>query len=301
MMAEQARVRRFGFSSVQARDLGDLDERLARIKASGAEACELSICGADLICGGRIVRKNVEKLQAICARHDLHYTVHGPLSADLMDRARLDWHEAAVASMLEISGLVGASVMVHHTGRPAMASAGEIDRLHALERDRMKALGDVAGKHGVTIAVENLWVASSRFYTASPARLAEEIERIDHPHVAGTLDISHAFLHTAWLGQDFETAVRTFAPVACHIHGHDSFGRPGDFGRFPSEQLAFGIGDLHLPLGWGAIPWKTLLPKLAVRDGTIFMIELPPHFWSELEDCARTAKELIPLIGRDHA
>jgi sugar phosphate isomerase/epimerase len=243
----------------------------------------------------------VDKLQAIVAGRDLTYTVHGPLSASFMDRRALDWHKAAVAAMLEICELIGAGVMVLHTGRPPSATADDIAHLHAMERDALRELGDVAGKHGVTLALENLWVATTALYTAPPVRLAEHIREIDHAHVAGTLDISHAYLQTSHLGLDFVQEIEAFAEIACHLHIHDSFGRPGDRNGFPSEQMAFGVGDLHLPIGWGDIDWETILPKLGVRPETIFMIEMPPHFWENRDHCAEQAKALVPLVGRDKA
>ncbi len=294
-----ARVHQFGFSTIQARDLSNLDQLLSDIEATGAGAAELSLCGADLIAGGKLLAPMVEKLQAICAGHDLTYTVHGPLSASLMDRRALDWHKAAIAAMIEICGLIGAGVLVQHTGRPPAATADDIGHLHAMERDALRELGDVAGRHGVTIALENLWVATTALYTASPLRLAEHIREIDHAQVAGTLDISHAYLQTTHLGLNFPEQIEAFSEVACHLHIHDSFGRPGDRNGFPSEQMAFGVGDLHLPIGWGAIDWQRILPRLAVRQDTVFMIELPPHFWDHRAHCAEQARALMPLTGRD--
>ena len=290
-------VQHFGFSAFTGRDLGELDRNLMEIKAAGAHAAELTLCGADLIAGSKILAPMVDKLQAICARHDLIYTVHGPLSASLMNRRALDWHKAAIAAMLEICGVIGAGVMVLHTGRPPAATAAEIEHFHTMERDALLELGDIAAHHKVTIALENLWVASTELYTASPARLAGDIRAIDHPNVAGTLDISHAYLQTTHTGLDFEDEIEAFAPVACHLHIHDSFGRPGDRTGFASEQLAYGIGDLHLPLGWGDIDWRKILPRLAVKPGSIFMIELPSQFWEHRELCAEEARSLLPLVG----
>jgi sugar phosphate isomerase/epimerase len=65
----------------------------------------------------------------------------------------------------------------------------------------------------------------------------------------------------------------------------------------PSEELAFGLGDLHLPLGWGDIPWGEILPGLAFQDGTAFIVELPPHFAEEAAAAAAEARRLIGLAG----
>jgi len=288
----------FGFSTLQQRDLGDLDEILGRIADLGASHAELSLCGADLICGGRVLGERLARLERICARHKLGYTVHGPLAANLMDGSHLEVFRAAVAAMLEVCGAIGATVMVHHTGRIAARSAAAIEEAHARERDALRALGDQAARHGVRIAVETLFVFDRRRYTATAARLAEELRAIDHPQVCGTLDFSHVYLYASFLGLDFAEQVKAFAPVAGHLHVHDSFGRPKlAKAASASEALAFGLGDLHLPLGWGDIPWDELLPQLAFQEGTVLMLELPWHFEHEARRCAREAERLIGLIG----
>ena len=95
-----------------------------------------------------------------------------------------------------------------------------------MERDALRALADIGARHGVKLAVETLWVFDRGQYTATAARLAEEIRAIDHPFVCGTLDFSHVYLHSTFLGLDFRAQIEAFAPVAGHLHVHDLFGRP---------------------------------------------------------------------------
>jgi hypothetical protein len=40
-----------------------------------------------------------------------------------------------------------------------------------------------------------------------------------------------------------------------------------------------------------------MLPKLAVRDDTVFMIELPPQFAEEAPEVAAEARRLVDLVG----
>jgi hypothetical protein len=40
-----------------------------------------------------------------------------------------------------------------------------------------------------------------------------------------------------------------------------------------------------------------MLPKLTVRDATVFMIELPPQFAAEAPEVAAEARRLVNLIG----
>lgn len=291
-----------GFSTAQASNLDGLDEHLMQIVGLGASHAELALFGMDIIAGGRIVGQRLNRLVQICRNHDLKYTVHGPLSANLMSPNDLDRYEAAVAASLQVAGAVGASALVHHPGIVAMATADTLDRQHQQEREALKRLGDVAAQNGVRIAVETLPLFDVTKYTPRPSRLAAEIKAIDHEHVVGTLDFSHVYLHCNFLGLNLERELTAFAEVAGHLHVHDSFGRVSlqkSYSR--TEDLAFGLGDLHLPLGWGDFPWRQMLPKLSFLPGTVWNFELPPPYFDEAADCMSEAEKLIPIIGRERS
>ncbi len=291
----------FGFDTDSAAaDLSDLDDVLARIADTGASHAELSLCGLELIAGGRILAERRRRLEQICARHPLAYTVHGTLAVNFMDEAHLDLHKAVCRSMLELCEAVGAGVMVHHPGRVPAQPAPALERLHRVERQTLREMADLAAGHGVKIALETLFVEDERRYTADPVRLARVIAEIDHPQVCGALDFSHAYIMTTWRGMDYVEALRAFAPVTNHLHVHDSFGRPTTMGGFytHAERIAFGMGDLHLPMGWGDIDWDTILPQLSFRPGTVMIVELPPHHWAELDNCAATARRFAEIVNQ---
>jgi sugar phosphate isomerase/epimerase len=298
---QPATIAGFGFDTDSAApDLSDLDEVLARIAASGASHAELSLCNHELVAGGRILPERRRRLEQICARHPLAYTVHGTLVVNFMDEAHLDLHKAVCRSMLELCDAVGAGVMVQHPGIVPTQPAPALERLHRVERDALREMADVAARYGIRIALETLFVEEAQRYTADPVRLAEAIAAIDHPQVCGTLDFSHSYLMTTFRGMDYLEALRAFAPWTNHLHVHDSFGRPTTMARFVShaERIAFGMGDLHLPMGWGDIPWETILPQLPFRPGTVMIVELPPHHWSELESCAATARRFVNIVNQ---
>jgi sugar phosphate isomerase/epimerase len=293
----------FGFCTDEVRpDLSDLDAQLARIEATGASHCELSLYELDLVVGGRVLPERRRLLERICARRALKYTVHGVLAVNFMDEVHLDAHKAVCRAMLELCAAVGASVMAHHPGRLPATHAAHLERLHGIERDALRAMGDVAAAYGVKIAVENLFVEDAREYTPDPVRLAKEIAAIDHPHVCGLLDFSHAYIMAQFRGTDYLETLQAFAPQVNHLHVHDSLGRPtsiGGFYRF-AEQIAFGMGDLHMPLGWGDIPWDAILPGLPLRPGTVMIVELQERYWAELEQCAATARRFMDMVnGRE--
>ena len=294
----------FGFCTDDALpDLSDLDEQLARIEASGASHCELSLYELDLVAGGRVLPARRRKLEQICARRALRYTVHGVLTVNFMDETHLQLHKAVCRAMLELCDAVGASVMAHHPGKVPAAPAAQLERLHAIERDTLREMGDVAAGYVVKIAVENLFAEDSATYTPDPVRLAEEVAAIDHPNVCGLLDLSHAYIMTSLCGMDFREALQAFAPQVNHLHVHDSFGIPTTIDGFYrlAEQIAYGMGDLHLPMGWGDIAWDAILPELPLRPGTVMIVELPKRHWAELDACAATARRLMELTNAARA
>lgn len=291
-----------GFATIGGRpDLSGLDRALGRIEDVGASHAELELFAADLISGGRVLPEPRRRLERICGRRSLRYTAHGILAVNFMDEANLDHHKAVCRATVELAAAVGATVLVQHPGTlSAPGPAAEIERLHAVERGAWREMGDHADRFGLRIAIETLCVENEREYTAEPARLAAEIAAIDHPQIIGTLDVSHSYLMSRFRGQSLADAVRAFAPVTGHFHLHDSFGRPpGSLGGFytESERVAFGIGDLHLPFGWGDIPFETLLPGLPVQPGSILTVELPERYWSELDACARFALDLMERMN----
>jgi sugar phosphate isomerase/epimerase len=304
MAKAAATIAGYGFCTDGALpDLSDLDAQLAQIEATGASHCELSLFELDLIVGGRVLPERRRRLEQICARRALRYSAHGVLTVNFMDEAHLELHKAVCRATLELCDAVGASVLAHHPGRVPADRAADIERLHALERDTLREMGDVAAGYGVRIAVENLFVENAATYTADPMRLAGEIAAIDHPHVCGLLDFSHAAIMAQFQGFDFADALATFAPHVNHLHVHDSFGRPttiDGFFRF-AEQIAFGMGDLHLPMGWGDIAWDAILPRLRLRAGTLLIVELAKRHFAELEPCAATAKQFMDTINRAQA
>jgi sugar phosphate isomerase/epimerase len=61
------------------------------------------------------------------------------------------------------------------------------------------------------------------------------------------------------------------------------------------------MGDLHLPIGWGDIPWDAILPRLPLRRGTVMIVELPERHFAELDQCAASARRFRDMINRAQA
>ncbi len=252
----------------------------------------------DLIVNGQINKSQLQRLKEITRKRPFGYTVHGPTAIDFMDdQWRLDLHETVLKASIEIAAELGAVHHVLHCGKVGDEPMPAIDARFARQRERLARAGDFAREHGVVLTVENVWTYNRSRYTALPFRLAQELALIDHDHVRACLDVSHAYINATLHGADFLDEIAALAPFAPHLHIHDSFGRPKDISTFAvAEDLAFGLGDLHLPVGWGSIPWRDVMARARLPRGTIFNIELNKRYWGEVGPCVAATRELANQI-----
>src|SRR5690606_11866250 len=110
----------------------------------------------------------------------------------------------------------------------------------------------------------------------------------------------HAYIESTYRGLNFREQIAAMAPVAGHLHLHDSFGRPQGFykGYHLQENTAMGIGDLHMPLGWGDIDWEDIFSDLDFLPGTVAMMEIGARYRAEQPECLERARKLMALNNR---
>jgi sugar phosphate isomerase/epimerase len=267
-----------------------LDRSLANLIAAGCSHAELSSTALHVTVGGRDNAGRVAEIAEVCRRHPLRYTLHAQIAINFMDEIHGELHEAVMRSSIAFAAHVGATVIVIHPGRVhPQADLAARKRLLGVERDKVRRAADEAGRHGVRIGMENLnpnsamMAGRSWSYALDPRALAEQIAAIDHPAVCGTLDFGHGWLAAGRLGFDYLEAVGTFAPYVGHLHVTDNCGTPITYvDATDMEHVAYGMGDLHLPIGWGTVPYDRLLENLPIRAGSVMTIEMKSHFGDEL-------------------
>jgi sugar phosphate isomerase/epimerase len=279
---------------LSAGDAAGLDRLLGAYSAYEQSHIEITARRLDVIVGGRIIEERAAVMQEVLERHQLRYVLHADHAINFMDLPGFEMNWAVAAASVELCRRYGMTSMVIHSGNVPM-SAWLDSRQTLLEREReaFRRLGDLAAEAGVQIAVENLIAdpLGHRVVTgADPRRLAEQLARTDHPAVGGCLDFGHAYLSAPVAGFDFLGAITEFSEQVWHLHLHDNFGRPdlklhGDEG----SRVSLGIGDLHLPMGWGTIAWKDVLPAMKFRKGTYAMIELRGRYRAVEDQVAATA------------
>lgn len=222
---------------------------------------------------------------------------------NLMDLSSLDLHRSALESSVRFASAIGAGVVVCHAGqrfnrRDARYS---LEEQLAAERSALWRAGEIAGRLGVTIAVENSYpeppvLNGERYaYAARPSELAGQVSGVDHPAVGVCLDVGHAFVAASFYGFDFVRECAEIAPLVRHLHLHDNLGRPDPGGESRlSERHAYGLGDLHLPPGHGAVPLEELLEAASFAGPPTCCVELLP----DLQRLAGEALQAARRLGR---
>lgn len=280
----------------RANDLSDFAEELDMIEALGVQSIELPTYDLDIVVGGKIRNDQLARFKSACLGRDVAFTVHGPLAINFMDEPyRLSRHMEVLKVSLEVAAEVNAGNYVLHSGIVPMQQANGIEAAYERQREWLSRGGDIAREHGLTLCVETLFTDGGNTQTASPRRLANELAMINHPAVMATIDFSHAYIKLDFDGRraDYVSEIAALAPFAKHLHMHDSFGRQDDIWMFTEgERMAYGHGDLHLPVGWGDIPWDELMEACDFPQGAVFNIELKPRYWYAAQECVDAVKEL---------
>lgn len=278
-----------------ANRLQDLPACLDRFEKLGVDSVELSLGAFDIVAAARVLPWRLTELKRICADRPFGYTVHGPIASRFTDRPHLQIQMDVCRAALDVSGEIGATAQVHHGGDIAHdVGPDEHKALLTMERDALAELAPHAAERGVTLCVETLF-SDDKKWCASPIELAEQIRQVDHPAIRATIDFSHSAINAGQRGFDLMAELAVLAPLTGHLHIHDSFGLPRTFRAYTyGEAVNFGMGDLHLPPGWGAFDWDAFaaLPWAAPMIGNL---ELSTRFETELDASVALVRRMIEI------
>lgn len=229
--------------------LSVLRNDLERFKQFGFDFVEIPVHGVDGVVNGKLNERIMGNLEKILAEFPFKYSVHAPDPLNLKDINFSKEHYNVLKTSLEFTSRIKSNVLVYHLGLlaeravfPQKAKQNEIAIL--------KEMAAYAQESDIKICVENI--------TQSIMEVVEFLEKIDHENVAMTLDLGHGYMAAKYFGFDFLEEIRRAKPHIQHIHLHDNFGKV-DLTDYQSERseinrLPYGLGDLHLPPGWGDIP-----------------------------------------------
>ena len=216
-------------------------------------------------------------------------------------------------------------------------SPGKIDRLKKIEIKTLQELATFAKDLGVTIAIENIspdveeesiWELSKRFnndemlppsvltpktpkptflreiskynYGTKIEELVEQVKKIDCENVGITFDFGHAYLASKYYRFKFLDSVKLALPYIKHVHIHDNFGKPKvSYEEQDINLIQFGIGDLHMPVGWGAIPYNKIFRILKNYNG-VLCLELKPRYKKFFTYSLQRVKELTESTNNNN-
>ena len=279
--------------------LDQLEVELSHYWELGFRLLEINPSPFTLIVNGEVRRPQLVNFLAVLGNFDFRCSVHAPDRLNLAYDPREDLCRRMMLSLFEICDALDASRLVLHSGlyalddllfglRRALLTDEELAAGAQREVDLLKELAPHAAGAGVVIGIENcpphqreLDILARFGLTKADlaihhARLrippiVRQLEAIDHPNVALTLDMSHLFLAANLLEFDYLDAVRTAIPWVKHLHANDNFGQLDRGYEVLTERLPFGEGDLHLPPGWGRIPYREALALLPNYEGDLIL------------------------------
>jgi sugar phosphate isomerase/epimerase len=306
--------------------LDQLETELAYYYQAGYRLVEVNPLSFSVIVHGELRRAQLASYLAVLKNFNFRYSVHG------LDRLNLAYdpqHELCrqiMTCQIEICRAVGASRLVYHSGlqaldavyygvRESLLTDEELTAGFKREVAAFKALAPVAADAGVVICMENIpphrqeynllarfGRPQSELVKHHPSLRVEpiirQLEAIDHPNVAMTLDFAHLYIAAHSLEFDFLEAVRKAAPWTKHLHANDNFGHLDQGFDQIGDRLAFGEADLHLPPGWGSIPYPEAFARLPTYEGDL-ILEIKPCFRDYFAEALTNTQVILAEVDQE--
>ena len=208
----------------------------------------------------------MREMKKILADYRFKYTVHRSSFYDLRDIKNMAQNEDLYKKSLEFCSEIGACIYVDH-----FTEKSRFEFVEAQYEDSIAKMAEFAGDLGVTIGLEHIEIDYFK-------NTLDCIKKINHPNLKMTFDFGHAFLTSKYFREDFLGNIREAKPYICHLHIHDNTGNY-DVDRLSwtqkslKDRLPLGKGDLHLPMGWGKIPFKEAFEIIGDDYEGIYLFE----------------------------
>lgn len=300
-----------------------LDQCLQYYTELGYTVAEVPITGLSVIINGVLLQPRVMRVKEILSKYDFRYTVHAPNRTNLAYGYNHELEKAVLKSSVAFCQVIGAKRLVYHSGLQALDAArtgtvllpsdDELKRGAQQEVRGLQELSPFAADADVIIGLENgdphLWeYAVLKQNEKQPnelpkyhARLRiqpiiEQLEAINHPNIAMTLDLAHLHLATHAVGDDYLKAVEQASSWVRHLHINDNFGKLDVGFDNEKDRLPYGEADLHLPPGWGAIPFADAFAKLKGYEGDI-ILEIKDRYWDHFGDALNNTRHIFSESG----
>tara|TARA_Y100000741_G_scaffold347924_1_gene315668 strand:+ start:1560 stop:2444 length:885 start_codon:yes stop_codon:yes gene_type:complete len=294
-------MKKIGFSGQCPNgDISALNDQIILAKESNIQSLEIPLYETDVICGKKINLPELKILKDTLINKELDYTVHGELSVNLLDQENFEDHMEVLKRDIEASGEINATHLVTHFGQTTndIFDNKEIYYSHLKkQQDSYSELGEYAKKYNVVLAIENLFPFKLDYYAPLPNEIAKQLNEINHPNVKCCMDISHAYINCSHRNVHLINELKEMGPLSEHIHMHDSFGKIERFWTYiEAENTSYGQGDLHLPMGWGDIPFDKIFEEVNFPKEVNLNFELPLRYKKYFKESIGIAKKLMEKL-----
>ncbi len=303
--------------------LQQLEQRLEHYQAEGFRLVEIDPAPYHLIIHGELHRPSLADWSGVLRQFDLRYSIHGLLRLNLAYDPRHDLCQQIMRCQIEICRTVGASTLVYHSGLQALDQLRYGVRRCLLNEDELtegarrevaafRALAPIAADAGVVIGMENgdphQWehnliaryglprqTISQHHARLLLAPIVRQLEAIGHPGVGMTLDLGHLYIAARDLGFDYLAPIREAAHWVKHLHISDNLGILDQGFDAEQDRWALGEADIHMPPGWGSIPYREALEQLPGYRGDA-VLEIKAGFLDQATQGLRVFEELLRRV-----
>ena len=292
---------KIGFTlKTQNGQIRDFEKQLIFFEELGASSVEIPLYELDVLCGKKIIKDELSLLQKILKTSGLNFSLHGSMSVNLMDELYIDDHIEIIKRDIEVSEAINSKILVTHFGYTNIAihsDKNKYEKLLKKQTDIYCKLAEFAKAHNVILAIENLFPFTSTSYAPIPSEIAKEISSLNHPNARTTIDFNHAYLNCKHNKVNYIDQLKTMVPLTKHLHIHDSFGKLKTMDtHIRSEDITYGQGDIHLPLGWGDIPFEKIFSTFSFSSDIFLNFELSNRYKRHFKNSLDIANNLIQLM-----
>jgi sugar phosphate isomerase/epimerase len=291
-------------------NLNKLHRDLVSFLSIGLTAAEITVHGVDAIRNGRLDSRRTAEVRAILDGFPFSYSVHAPNPLNLMGQSNAALHRDVLMASLEFSSEIKAEVLVYHPGRflveEEFAVRGQVllgeDEQAGLLETEAQILREAADQYpGMVIAMENArpYLHHSPYcYAELPKELKKQVERIGRRNIKINLDFGHLQMSSKYYDLDPVAEVRAIAPLIAHCHVHDNFGNPVyHTEKLQTHQIPFGKGDSHMPVGWGAIPFRDIFAEFIDNYDGMLICELRSRYFEQTRESANALAAILDGLG----
>ena len=247
-------------------DINRLDEELRQIKEAGADCCELVLQGLDAVIGGRVIPARQDALVEALQKYELEYTLHMPHGLNLLDKEMLEIHLDVFRAGIEFSQAAGIKLINYHAGKTKTDDKSLIQK----EIEEVKQLAKSAPD--ILLCMENPPLNTKTEFSAANSAdgMIAFYEQVGMENFKLTFDTGHSLLNHNGEKNALLEDLNRLLPYTGHIHLHDNCGTQADMKAAGfGDRLACGIGDIHLPPGWGRLPMEEIFALLKGFGGIV--------------------------------